>query len=260
VNAVDGALAAMTARGWPLLICHPRSKAPLGELVPHGVRDATTDRDVIARWARLYPDANWAVACGAPGPQVLDIDNPGAVPAEVAAAVMKAPRTASARGGAAFFQGTDAGTINLGWGELRGRGSYQLVPPSVHPSGRPYEWRVFPRGPLPPVPPGLARAGRRAGQGEREAPAELVPHGERHPHLLDVAVRLLRAGIADRRRLEAHLRCEFELACDPLPAPGPGYFEDMAKWAAGSRIADREHDHRALVLGDAGLQNVRPLR
>ncbi len=238
--SVGGYVEAYVARGWRLLICHPQSKAPLGELVPRGVKDATTDLDVITRWLREHPDANIAVACGAPGPQVLDIDDETAVPATVAKAIKAAPRTASPRGGAAFFAGTDTNTINLGYGELRGVGSYQLVPPSIHPTGKPYVWVVEPRGPLPPVLRALAGAGKRAGCGQHEPPRELVPYGGRHPYLTDFAVRLLRAGVTDRRRIVRHLRLEFEIACEPLPSPTPGYFEQLAEWAARTLIADRE--------------------
>jgi hypothetical protein len=226
------------ARGWPLLVCHPRSKEPLGELVPHGVNDATTDPEVVARWLHKCPDANLAVACGSPGPQVLDIDNPKAVPTAVAAAVMKAPRTRSARGGAAFFAGTDAGTINLGWGELRGRGSYQLLPPSIHPTGKKYAWLQAPRGALPPAPTLLERPGQRAGKGEHKPPPRPIIAGDgRHPYMRDFAVRLARVGVTDEDRIAAHLELEFRLSCELEPPPTPGYFQRLAHWVADSRIA-----------------------
>lgn len=228
------------ARGWPLLVCHPRSKAPIGELVPHAAHSATTDLDLIAGWLCERPGANLAVACGAPGPQVLDVDDPRAVPAVVAEALRQAPRAASARGGQGYFAGTEHGTIDLGYGELRGRGSYQLVPPSTHPTGRPYRWVAELRGALPPAPRLLERQGRRAGSGDHETPVVRVPHGARHPYLKDFAVHLVRGAVLDRRVIAWHLRSEFERICEPLPAPAPGYFEQLADWAAHSDIAARE--------------------
>ena len=64
-------------------------------------------------------------------PQVLDIDNPQAVPGRVAEAIRKsgAPRDASARGGRIYFAGTGARTVELDYGELRGCGGYVLVEP-----------------------------------------------------------------------------------------------------------------------------------
>jgi hypothetical protein len=254
MTTIDRALMYI-ARGWPILVCHPRSKEPLGELVPNGVKDATTDMDVIDRWLRRHPDANLAVACGAPGPQVLDIDDPRAVPAAVAAAVVKAPRTRSARGGAAFFEGTDAGTINLGWGELRGQGSYQLIPPSIHPVGKPYTWLQEPHGKLPTAPVLLDRHGQRAGHGEHQPPPRPIVAGEgRHPYMKDYAVRIVRSGITDQDRIAAHLEREFELSCEPNPPPSQGreYFKALAKWAAKSRIAGREREKAA---ADAGSES-----
>src|SRR5262249_47604090 len=113
VNALLDAALRYAQLDWPSIACYPRSKEPLAELVPHGVKDATTDAEVLHRWFERWPEANLAIACGSPGPQPLDIDNPPAVPADVAKAIQAAARTASPRGGAAFFAGTDAGTINL---------------------------------------------------------------------------------------------------------------------------------------------------
>jgi hypothetical protein len=50
----------------------PGSKEPA---TAHGVHDATDDADVLAEWARKYPYANIAAACGpASGITVVDID------------------------------------------------------------------------------------------------------------------------------------------------------------------------------------------
>lgn len=208
-------------------------------LSAHAVKDATCDPALIARWWRRWPHANVAVACGAPGPQVLDVDDLDAG-RSVLARVPEAPTVASARGRHLYFAGQDRGTVVLGYGELRGRGSYVVCPPSVHPSGKEYVWLLAPRGALPAVPEFLARDNQTAGCGKHQAPAELVPHGQRHPYLRDFAIRLLRAGVADVNRIEAHLRLEFELSCEPKPDPAPSYFEALAKWAAHSHIAERE--------------------
>ena len=229
----------MAARGWPLLLIKPRSKVPL---TSHGVKDASVDLDVIAAGLRRCPDANLAVACGAPGPQVLDIDDVRAVPTRLLTQAHVAPRVATPRAGHSYFEGTDSGTVNLGWGELRGRGSYVLVPPSIHPSGKQYVWLSEPRGPLPAVPALLARGGQRAGCGAHEPPPRPIVAGEgRHLYVKDIAIRLARVGLLDRGDVAALLRCMFERHCEPLPPPTPGYFEQWAKWTVEqSQIA--EHD------------------
>jgi hypothetical protein len=62
------------AIGWPVFPCQPGTKLPA---TPHGFYDATTDVRQITRWFTRRPDANLAIATGAPGPDVLDIDEHG---------------------------------------------------------------------------------------------------------------------------------------------------------------------------------------
>ena len=226
------------ARAWPVCVCRPGAKEPL---TPHGVKDATCDPQLIRRWFDRWPDANLAVACGSPGPQVLDVDDLGALDSRrMRPDLDTAPSVATARGRHFYFAGTDAGTVVLDYGELRGSGSYVLAPPSIHPSGREYVWLTAPTRPLAPVPGSLAKITNRAGCGDHDAPVARVPHGQRHPYLTSFAVHLLRAGITDWRRIAAHLQCEFELSCEPLPPPRPGEFDDLAKWATRTLLADRE--------------------
>ena len=57
--------------GWPVFPCQPSQKVPATE---HGFKDATTDPDQIAWWWNKAPENNVAIATGAPGPDVLDVD------------------------------------------------------------------------------------------------------------------------------------------------------------------------------------------
>jgi hypothetical protein len=61
-------------RGWPVFPCQPGQKIPA---TGHGFYDATTDPRQITRWFTRHPDANLAIATGAPGPDVLDVDQHG---------------------------------------------------------------------------------------------------------------------------------------------------------------------------------------
>jgi hypothetical protein len=231
---LDAALFYAGRLGWPVGPAQPQGKAPLTR---HGVKDFTTDAQLLIRWWRRWPDANVAVGCGLPGPTVLDIDDLGRA-GEVAR--LDAPTVATANGRHLYFAGQARGTVVLDYGELRGTGSYVVCPPSVHPSGKAYVWLAEPNGPLPQVPGGIAGRAVTAGRGEHRPPAELVPFRRRHPYMRDFTVRLLRAGVTDPGDIAAHLRLEFERRCVPNPPPAAGYFDELARWGARTRIAQRE--------------------
>ena len=65
---------AYARRGWPVFPCLPGQKIPA---TTHGFRDATTDEQQITAWFTRHPDRNLAIATGAPGPDVLDVDQHG---------------------------------------------------------------------------------------------------------------------------------------------------------------------------------------
>src|SRR5579859_4487703 len=65
---------AYARRGWPVFPCQPGAKMPATR---HGFRDATTDPQQIRWWWDRQPAANVAIATGAPGPDVLDVDKHG---------------------------------------------------------------------------------------------------------------------------------------------------------------------------------------
>jgi Bifunctional DNA primase/polymerase, N-terminal len=73
-NQVLRAALACARQGWPVFPCHPGRKSPA---TPHGYLDATTDPAQIRAWFFAHPELNLAVATGAPGPDVLDVDYRG---------------------------------------------------------------------------------------------------------------------------------------------------------------------------------------
>src|SRR5258708_39019591 len=60
--------------GWPVFPCVPGQKIPATR---HGFRDATTDEKQITAWFGRRFGWNLAIATGAPGPDVLDVDEHG---------------------------------------------------------------------------------------------------------------------------------------------------------------------------------------
>jgi hypothetical protein len=55
--------------------CGQPAKHPLGSLVPHGVKDATTNRARVLAWWTRHPQANIGLATGHAF-DVLDVDGP----------------------------------------------------------------------------------------------------------------------------------------------------------------------------------------
>ena len=138
---------AYARRGWPVLPCLPGQKTPATR---HGFRDATTDQQQITDWFGRRPGWNLAIATGAPGPDVLDVDQHG--PAGNGYAAFTRLRRAGLVNGAAACVRTPAGGLHAyftGTGQHNGRlpshhldfrspGGYVLAPPSKI-GGQPYQ-------------------------------------------------------------------------------------------------------------------------
>lgn len=138
---------ACAERGVPVFPCHPGRKSPA---TAHGYLDATTDPGQIGEWFERYPDRNLAVPTGAPGPDVLDVDERGAAgngfPAltRLTAAGLLHGATARIRtpsGGLhVYFAGSDqrSGHLARYHIDFLAKGGYVLIPPS-QVNGKPYE-------------------------------------------------------------------------------------------------------------------------
>jgi hypothetical protein len=138
---------AYATTGWPVLPCQPGRKTPATR---HGVRDATTDPGQITAWFGRHPDWNLAIATGAPGPDVLDVDQHG--PAGNGYTAFRQLRDAGLLDGASAYVRTPSGGLHAyfpGTGQrnghlpayhldFRSRGGYVLTPPS-QVDGNPYQ-------------------------------------------------------------------------------------------------------------------------
>ena len=142
---------ALAAKGMSLMPCVARGKVPA---TSHGVKDATSDAATIDAWWRLLPEANIGIACGAvSGIFVVDIDGEDGegTMRKLEAEHRALPPTVeviTGNGRHCYFRlgdhgpiGNSVGTIGPGI-DTRGNGGYVLAPPSIHPSGRRYEWSV----------------------------------------------------------------------------------------------------------------------
>jgi hypothetical protein len=128
--------------------CGQVGKHPLGTLVPHGVKDATTNRARILAWWTRYPQANIGLATGHRF-DVLDVDGPEGTQAiqELAAAhglQSFGPLVRTGGGGWHYYLAPtglgNAHPRDLEQVDWRGRGGYVVAPPSRHASGQAYQW------------------------------------------------------------------------------------------------------------------------
>ena len=164
------AVLAYAAHGWAVFPVHgivaggcgcgaPGCSSPgKHPLTRRGLKDATTDRRVVAAWWRRWPAANVALATGsASGVVVIDVDVPQGDHslARLLQAGYELPQTSAVRTGSGGMHlyyaepevpvGNSAGRLpgaelELPGVDLRGEGGYVVAPPSLHVSGSFYEW------------------------------------------------------------------------------------------------------------------------
>jgi hypothetical protein len=206
---------------WPVFPCISGQKAPATK---HGFFDATTDPEKITWWWSRNPGRNVAIATGAPGPDVLDVDvhkegsgfaafnrlhRDGLL--DGASAYIRTPN-----GGLhAYFAGSEQsnGRLSRHHLDFRSKGGYVVAPPS-HVNGRHYElikradghggldWAAITRLLEPEPQQRPQRSGDRSTDTHRLA--EWVAHqqeGNRNDGLYWAANRALEAGLTDLGQL-----------------------------------------------------------
>lgn len=158
MSQLENALVALH-RGFQVFPCYPRTKKPAGEIVPNGVKQATTDERQVRIWWAYNPDYNPAVTGGV----IVDCDSGlgGLHEALTFAKLNGLPNTLVVRTGrrtsygAQFhFAGTTENrpyTANGVTGEVRCRNQYGMAPGAIHPdTGERYEIVIdLPRAPWP---------------------------------------------------------------------------------------------------------------
>lgn len=219
-------------RGWPVFPLSPRGKKPLPR--SNGFKDATTDLTVVEDHWRDNPEANIGLATGeAMGVWVLDIDGPEgsasltALEEELGPLPETLDQQTGGGGRHLFFlwprgrEVRNKQSLRPGV-DVRGNGGYIVAPPSVHPSGNPYQWTSGERGRIAEIPAAWLdlvcppEAKPRAPWERVSAPRRRAPAPERTPII---------------SRAERYLE-----ECDPAVQGGGGH--NALLWAA-----------RALVIG-----------
>lgn len=213
---LDAALG-YAARGWPVFPCRPGAKVPA---TPRGFRNASTlERDVRSWWA-ASPEANVAIATGAPAVDVLDLDVKDGgngfeafnrlKRAGMLSGAMTLIRTPS--GGLHVYyagSGQRSGSLHRYRVDFKAAGGYVLAPPSVvgagtyevldsRAGGAGIDWAAVVRLLDPPRPARPNRRRGRRGVGVEQLAAWLARQcvGNRNKALFWAACRAIEGGQA----------------------------------------------------------------
>lgn len=160
--------------GWAVFPLRPGTKEPFGGI---GVYQATPDVTQVTEWWERWPNANVGLHCGGSGLLAIDIDSykdtyQGNGP--LTEADFETLTSLTGNGGTHLIYSVEDGRR---WGNAKGDlpsaidvkawGGYIVLPPSIHPNGKPYQWETGYRpdeiapAPLPGAICRLLDAGRR---------------------------------------------------------------------------------------------------
>ena len=206
------ALAYATQFGWPVFPCAAEGKQPLTD---RGFKDASKDPAIIKQWWTAWPDANIGIPTGTISRfDVLDIDPRHGGEDSLEQLRKKhghLPETIEALtggGGRHIFFHHNPGLRNsvgeLPGVDVRGEGGYVIVSPSMHESGKAYEWELSSRPgevELGEWPPWLLAQFDAAKDGTWQPAAELpsgIVEGQRNEVLASLAGTMRRRGMTSR--------------------------------------------------------------
>jgi hypothetical protein len=280
----------LARRGWRLFPCVRRSKTPLIEAWP---RLASFDPRVLERWSDDNPNCNWAMATGVQS-GVFGLDVDGEVGRRSLAKLESehGPLTITLTTITGREDGGEhrifkyplmdvrSSTRRLGAGlHIRAEGGYLVVPESIHPSGRVYQF-VDESIPVAEVSNWLLELLLSPTHDSgHQSPAErsILRDGERNDGLIRYAGALRRRGAdyaeIEKRLLEANQRrCYDALGIKPYPLPereirkiaksalrwpvgGPDPLE--LAWQEAAKINHSSHEEGFLELCRC-LQHARP--
>ena len=200
-------------RGWRLLPVQVRGKTPL---VKEWQKVATNDLNQLEAWANTFPECNWGMATGpGSGVFVLDIDGEPGRSSLVTYLERgyEIPDTLSASTGNGrhfYFRWPAASDIRNSAGkfakgiDIRGDGGYVVIAPSIHPTGKRYDYDD-PSSPVQDAPRWLLEILKRAAPAVPVVGANSSPigPGQRTPLLFKLAGKLRAEGVPHEGILEA---------------------------------------------------------
>jgi hypothetical protein len=220
-------IVAASSRGWPLFPVQSRDKRPL---VREWQSRATCDLAQLEAYARRFPGCNWGLLTGtASGLLVVDIDGAEgyASVADLERQGLRLPRTLTVNtgredGGYHLYyrlpsridiRNDQCGKIGPHI-DARATGGFAVCPPSVHATGRVYEW-ADPNVPIADAPPWLLEM-LAAPPMLRRDPDGAIPEGQRNRKLFSIAGQLRRRGLAAEAIQTELLETNQRLCSPPL--------------------------------------------
>jgi hypothetical protein len=224
---------------------HPRTA--------NGLTDATADVEKIERWWGMWPAANIGIACGPSNLVAIDIDprHGGEESLSDLRARIAWPNetasTVTGSGGQHYLFRANANTVVrnssglLGPGiDVRGDGGYIVAPPSLHASGRTYEWECDPADTTLAVYPDELASFAKPRRAEPSETGGIILEGKRNEGLTRLAGSMRRQGMGEGAILAA-LREENLARCRP-PLPDSEVMEiarSVARYAPNADVPVR---------------------
>lgn len=231
------------ADGFPVFPCHsakgvrcscPRNgcKSPgKHPRINNWGNEATTDPDKIRAWWKSWPDSNIGIPAGH-GLLVLDID-PGNGGEDSFSDLIShhgtlpvTPESVTGTGGRHLLFRYDGELRNSVQGiapgvDIRADGGLFIAPPSIHATGRQYEWasgRALGEVPIAPIPQWLLTLVRAlaAKRTRRIDPDDPIPDGSRNDTLTSLAGVMRRKGFGEGAILAALLDTNAQRCTPPL--------------------------------------------
>jgi len=262
------------SRGWPVIPVHK----PQGDgcscgndkcehpakhpRTAHGFLDATTDETTIRQWWSRWPEANIGIVTGAKsGLVVLDIDPRNGGDDSLAEiqrnydALPDAVESITGGGGRHIFfahPGRHVKSRSIAPGiDIKADGGYVVAPPSLHVSGRRYEWELSSHPEdtqLATLPNWLLTMVMSPSAEPKPAPGETaakIREGARNSTLTSLAGVMRRRGMSEEA-IRAALLVENEQRCDPPLAPGRirGIAHSVVRYRPQAASAPRDAPQR----------------
>jgi putative DNA primase/helicase len=142
------------ANGWYVMPINPKNKTPL---TAHGANDASNDLAIIRKWWDKWPNANVAIHTGKSRLVVLDVDPRNGGSESLAKLItihgkefLSKAEVITGGGGKHYYYSVNESEArqlpsSLGDGlDLLHGNKYVIAPPSIHASGKAYNWITSP--------------------------------------------------------------------------------------------------------------------